>query len=285
MLSVKSLPFFQLQPHSLRSVFLSTSRSRIILSDKTTQRSPLTTVSVFRDVHFVSRSCSSSTMSSSDQVVEHLVLFAVNRDAAPSKAEELMSGLRSLVSLDSVSHLTAGPIFKNRSSSFGNFTHLLHSRYRTKSDLNSYTSDPAHIKVVKECGLPICDDIMAVDWVADLAGSAVVPRPGSAMRFTLLKPKEGIRAEEKAEIIRVVGGIKESFPELIKHVSFGENFSPARAKGFELGFISIFPGVKELEALDAEGEKVEVQKDKVRHLLESVLVVDYVMPFLSSSNI
>ncbi|KAG9451125.1 hypothetical protein H6P81_011090 [Aristolochia fimbriata] len=287
MLSVKSLPFLQHQPHALKSVFLSTFRSHTILSPSTTRRAlrlPLTALSLLRDVPASPRSYS-PTMSSSDQIIEHLVFFAVSPDAAPSKPDEMISGLRSLTSLDSVAHLTAGPIFKNRSSAFGKFTHMLHSRYRSKSDLGSYTGDPAHVKVVKESVLPVCDDIMAVDWVADVAGGVVVPPPGSALRVTLLKPKEGIAAEEKAELMRVVGGIKESFPELVDYVSFGENFSPARAKGFELGFIAVFPGVKELEALDAMGEMVELQKEKVRHLLESVFVVDYAIPQQSSSSL
>jgi Stress responsive A/B Barrel Domain len=53
-----------------------------------------------------------------------------------------------------------------------------------------YANDPAHVKVVKECVLPICDDIMAVDWVAE----GLVPgpvAPGSAIRLTLAKLKEG----------------------------------------------------------------------------------------------
>ncbi|XP_008797470.2 stress-response A/B barrel domain-containing protein UP3 [Phoenix dactylifera] len=207
--------------------------------------------------------------------VEHVVLFKVRDSTDPSKIDAMISNLRSLVSLDIVSHLAAGPILRNRSAaaSAAGFTHLLHSRYRSKPDLAAYSAHPAHQAVVKEHVLPICDNIMAVDWVADLDGPA--PPPGSAMRLTLAKPKEG---EAAAELLTAIQGAKGAAPSAWQ-VSYGENFSPARAKGYSVEFLSVFPGLEELDAMDGEGnEAVEAHKEKVRPLLESLIVVDFVVP-------
>ncbi|XXG51383.1 hypothetical protein AAC387_Pa02g5169 [Persea americana] len=218
---------------------------------------------------------------STQKTVEHVVLFKVKPDTSSSKIDSMISNLRSLVSLPPVLHLTAGPIHLNRSSSF-NFTHLLHSRYRTKEDLAAYSAHPSHLDAVKTSVLPICDDVMAVDWIADLRGP-IVPRPNSAMRLTLLKLKES-EEKEKGEILSVVGGIEKEFAE-IEQLSFGENFSPARAKGFSIASIAIFAGLKEMEGLDDKGELVEMHKAKVRDLLEDVIVVDYVIPPPPSANL
>ncbi|KAL5995361.1 hypothetical protein ACLOJK_025419 [Asimina triloba] len=215
---------------------------------------------------------SSSSVKMAAKAVEHVVLFRVKPDAEPSKVDAMISSLNSLTTLPAVLHLTAGPISRLRSQSL-DFTHLLHSRYRTKEDLAAYSAHPAHVSVVKESVLPVCDDIMAVDWEADLDGPALPPA-GAAMRVTLLKLKEGLGDGEKGEVMIALGGIKGSFPE-VEQISFGENFSPARAKGFTVGSVSIFPGKKEMEALDEKGETVEMHKEKVRGLLDSVVVVDY----------
>lgn len=215
------------------------------------------------------------TMSSSSQTIEHIVLFKVKDDTDQSKVSAMISGLNGLTSLDSVVHLSAGPLLRNLSSSF-NFTHLLHSRYKSKDDLSSYSQHPSHLSVVKESVLPICDDIMAVDWVADnLQGPLSLPL-GSALRVSFLKLKESSGEGAKCEVLEAIKGIKNSFSQ-IAQLSVGENFSPARAKGFSIASLAVFPGTSELEAVDSDQELVNSQKEKVRDNLESVIVVDYVV--------
>lgn len=222
-------------------------------------------------------------MSSTSQIVEHVVLFKVKDDTEPEKVAGMMSGLNGLTSLDQVLHLSAGPIHRNRSSAF-KFTHILHSRYSSKEDLSVYSGHPAHISVVKESVFPICDDLMAVDWVADNISGSVVPRPGSVMRLTFMKLNEGLGDEEKAKVLGAVGEIKDSLGSL-DQMTYGENFSPARAKGFSIASIAVFPGLNELEALDSNPEVVQLQKDKVRDLLDRVIVVDYVVPPSQAANL
>lgn len=205
--------------------------------------------------------------------VEHIVLFKVRDSTDPSKIEAMITNLRSLISLDIATHLTAGPVLGCRSAAAHDlgFTHLLYSRYRTKADLATYADHPSHLSVVKANVIPICDDIMAVDWVADVDVDAA-PLPGSLVRLTLAKPREGIAS---VEIIRAIDDVRASVPDSVK-VSYGENFSPARAKGYEVGFISVFPGVDEVDAIEGNEEVVK-QKEKLKPLLESVIVVDYLV--------
>ncbi|KAB1209432.1 hypothetical protein CJ030_MR6G027701 [Morella rubra] len=224
-------------------------------------------------------------MASSQTVIEHVVLFKVKEDTDPSKVNAMLSGLNGLTSLDQVLHLTAGPVFRNRSSSLS-FTHALHSRYRTKDDLAAYAAHPSHVGVVKDSVLPIVDDIMAVDWVAEVGDSddLLSPPAGSAMRLTFLKPKENLADEVKHVILGVIKGIKGNFSQ-IKQITCGENFSPARAKGYSLASLAIFPGVSEIEAVDSNEELVKTQKEKVKDFLESVVVIDYLVPPPQSASL
>lgn len=117
---------------------------------------------------------------------------------------------------------------------------------------------------------------MAVDWVADDFSGSPVVSPGSALRLTILKLKEGMAESAKGEVLGVLKEVKDKFPS-IEQLTVGENFSPARAKGFSICSIAGFKGLKELEALDSESELVNEQKDKAREFLDGVLVLDYLV--------
>lgn len=125
---------------------------------------------------------------------------------------------------------------------------------------------------------------MAVDWVTeDVSGSVSIP-PGSALRLSFMKLKENLGENDKNEILGVIGGIKEKFPS-IEQLSYGENFSPARAKGFSIASLAVFKGMNELEGLDSETEAANEQKDKVRDKLDGLVVLDYVVPSLQPASL
>ncbi|KAK7265419.1 hypothetical protein RJT34_33039 [Clitoria ternatea] len=210
---------------------------------------------------------------SSSQTVEHIVLFKVKENTEESKVNAMVNGLNSLVSLDQVQHLSVGPLLRNRSSSL-TFTHMLHSRYNSKQDLEAYSAHPSHVTVVKGNVLPIIDDIMAVDWIADDLSAHLVPPQGSAIRVSFLKLKDDAPRDQ---VLGVVRELPQSFKQ-ITQLSCGENFSPARAKGFSIASLAVFPGPSELEAVDSNEELLNYQKDKVRDHIESVVCVDYVVP-------
>lgn len=159
---------------------------------------------------------------------------------------------------------------------------MLHSRYRSKTDLQNYAVHPEHVRVVTENIRPIIDDIMAVDWLSTEA--SIVPKPGSAMRVSFLKLKENLGENEKARVLEVIGEIKDQFP-AIQELSVGENFSHDRAKGYTIASVAVLPGSGDLEAFDSNEEIVKLQKEKVKDLIESVVVVDYVIPPPQAANL
>ncbi|PIA43159.1 hypothetical protein AQUCO_02000531v1 [Aquilegia coerulea] len=216
------------------------------------------------------------------QTIEHIVLFKVKDNTSSSKIDSMVNGLNSLISIDNVLHLSAGPIYKTRSTSSSfSFTHMVHGRYKSKDDLDNYLGHPAHLSLVNETIDPICDDVMLVDWVADLDEPLIVPSSGAVMKVSLLKLKEGLEESEKAEVLKVIGGVKEHFG-FIDQFTFGENFAPVKTNGFSIASLAIVPGLSELEALDSNEEVVKEQKEKVKDFLESVIVVDYAVPATES---
>ncbi|KAM7258730.1 hypothetical protein ACFE04_014471 [Oxalis oulophora] len=203
------------------------------------------------------------------QTIEHIVLFKTKPN---SNTTQMLTSLNGLISLDQVTHIAAAPLIRTGSD----FTHMLHSRYTSKEDLAAYSSHPSHVSVVKDSVLPNCDDIMAVDWVGDVPPKGIVP--GSAIRVTFLKLKEGLGEEVKDKVLEVIRSIKDCFGGKISELSYGENFSPARAKGFSIAALAVFPGASEMEAVDANGEVTNLLKEKVRDYLDGVIVCDYVVP-------
>lgn len=137
--------------------------------------------------------------------------------------------------------------------------------------------------VVKSSVLPICEDVMAVDWVAQIPETGSGLKPGYAMRVKFIKLKEGLGETEKGEVLEVVGGLDEKING-IEQLSFGENFSPARAKGFSIASIGVFPGLSELDAADQNVE-IAKEKDKVRDYIDSLVIVDYVVPSAQSASL
>lgn len=215
----------------------------------------------------------SSSTSVPAQIIEHIVLFKVNPAADPAAVNAMITNINGLKSLDPVLHISAGPVSRSRSSSL-TFTHLLHSRYRSKADLSSYSDHPTHLSVVANHVKPVVDDVMAVDWIAEDFSGSVTPPPGSALRLTVLKLKEDAGEGGKNEVLKVLRGIKEKFPS-IEQLTVGENFSPGRNKGFSICSIGVFKGTEELEGLDSESERANEEKDKVREFLDDVLVLDF----------
>ncbi|CAM8890219.1 unnamed protein product [Rhodiola kirilowii] len=203
--------------------------------------------------------------------IEHLVLFKVKTDTPSQNLSAMIDGLNGLTSqVNQLLHLTAGPIHRNRYTT--QFTHLLHSRYKSKEDLAAYSAHPAHVSVVKDNVLPICDEIMAVDWIADDLGPI---SPGSAMRITLLKLKDD---SDKEEVLKIVRGVSGAFDKVVQN-SFGENFSPARAKGFTVASLAVYGGIEDLEeANNSKKEVLESYKENVRPFIDGVVDVEYVIP-------
>ncbi|KAK1678901.1 hypothetical protein QYE76_039749 [Lolium multiflorum] len=210
--------------------------------------------------------------------IEHFVLIKVRPEALTSGAAAAMvSSLQALSALvPGLAYIHAGPVLRLRSPAAEALgpTHLLHSRYAAKPDLAAYAAHPAHVAAVQAHVAPNALDATAVDWVnaADLPSPVA---PGAAVRLTLAKVKDGVEVarlvEEVREATRAAAGEGEG-----ARVSFGENFSPARAKGFQFGMVAVFGSVEELDAVEGDA-KVEEAKAALRPLLDDVMVLDFVV--------
>ncbi|KAK3127663.1 hypothetical protein QOZ80_7AG0576600 [Eleusine coracana subsp. coracana] len=226
------------------------------------------------------RVAAAAAMSSSAAVatpIEHIVLIKVRPESAASGAATAMvSALQALATqVPGLAYIHAGPVLRLRSPAAEALgpTHLLHSRYAAKPDLAAYATHPAHVAAVQGHVLPNALDTTAVDWV-NVAPSASPVAPGNAVRLTLAKAKEGV---EPAQVVEAVAAATKSAAEARgTKVSFGENFSPARAKGYQFGMVAVFDSVEELDAVEGDG-KVEEAKAAVRPLLDEVLVLDFVV--------
>ncbi|XP_047082055.1 stress-response A/B barrel domain-containing protein UP3-like [Lolium rigidum] len=222
---------------------------------------------------------SSTTSPAIAAPIEHFVLIKVRPEAAASGAAAAMvSSLQALSALvPGLAYIHAGPVLRLRSPAAEALgpTHLLHSRYAAKPDLAAYAAHPAHVAAVQAHVAPNALDATAVDWVnaADLPSPVA---PGAAVRLTLAKVRDGVEVarlvEEVREATRAAAGVGEG----AARVSFGENFSPARAKGFQFGMVAVFGSVEELDAVEGDA-KVEQAKAALRPLLDEVMVLDFVV--------
>uniref|UniRef100_A0A0D3GTE2 RING-type E3 ubiquitin transferase n=1 Tax=Oryza barthii TaxID=65489 RepID=A0A0D3GTE2_9ORYZ len=224
-----------------------------------------------------SRAAAAPAAMSSAIAAPHIVLIKVRPEAAASGAAAAMvSSLQALSSVvPGLSYIHVGPVLRLRSPAAEALgpTHVLHSRYATKPDLAVYAAHPAHVAAVQGHVLPNALDTTAVDWVnAALAPSPVTP--GSAVRLTLAKVKEGVEVPQLVE--KVAAATAAAGEAKGARVSFGENFSPARAKGYQFGMVAVFDSVEELDAVEGDG-KVQEAKAAVRPLLDEVLVLDFVV--------
>ncbi|KAG6557077.1 hypothetical protein Mapa_001003 [Marchantia paleacea] len=202
-------------------------------------------------------------------IVEHVVLFKIKDDVPAEKTEEIYKALGGLKNLDCVQDLSAGKALQILG---GDYTHVLHSRHLTKDDLKAYATHSEHLAIVKNL-LPMVDDILALDWVADPVGLPVDGGHGAA-RIALIKLADAITESESSEVFDLLYGLRDKFP-FIRQVSAGLNFSPGRCKGLNVGFLALFNNMEELEQLNGNRELHSVlQKSKVAPSLDRFIVVD-----------
>ncbi|MCO5579776.1 hypothetical protein L7F22_033638 [Adiantum nelumboides] len=203
------------------------------------------------------------------RVVEHIVLLKVKDGVTAQQQDFMVSGLRSLSSIQTVIELNAGKAVQVWGE---NFTHALHCRFISKEGLASYANDPFHLDVISKCIAPFVEDRLALDWEADLEEPTLQSKSYGAVRIAALKPKKD--ALELSDIMDMLRDYRSRFPS-IKQVSVGKNFSPARAKGYEWAFLAIFPRPEELAELTKSEEHVSLQYEKVLPAMEKIAVLDY----------
>ncbi|KAL8237781.1 hypothetical protein R6Q59_018862 [Mikania micrantha] len=199
-------------------------------------------------------------MSAHHQIIEHIVLLHVKPDVDPTKVAAMIDKSNGLARL--TAYLSVGKLV----GCSHNFTHMLHSRYRSKDDLQAYYKNPEHLHVVAEYIQPVVDDVLIVDWVSS-EGFSKSPKPRSAMRVRLLKLKKDL--VEHGLVERIVSEFKSC-----EDVSVGENFSHDLAQGYSIGMIHVFP---DLEAVASDSDHKKLHESKVTDFIEKEIVVDYVV--------
>uniref|UniRef100_A0A0D6QRR0 Stress-response A/B barrel domain-containing protein n=1 Tax=Araucaria cunninghamii TaxID=56994 RepID=A0A0D6QRR0_ARACU len=208
-------------------------------------------------------------MAGESKVIEHIVLFKVKDGAPQEQIDAWLAALNELRSLECVLYLRAGAASAVGAAS-GNYTHALYGRYSSRAALAQYSAHPRHVAAVQEHGTPIVDDLLALDWEAP-------DQPGfefcDALRIALLKPCSGLGEADSSEVVEILSGYGKIFPS-IAGVSFGENISPGRAKGFRWGFLCVFRAVKDLEDLNNNEHHVRLHKEKVMPRMEESVMLD-----------
>ncbi|MCO5614585.1 hypothetical protein L7F22_068868 [Adiantum nelumboides] len=204
------------------------------------------------------------------RVIEHIVLLKVKDDVSAELQDAMVSGLRGLKCLPTVIELSVGKIVQ---PAFEAFTHALHCRYLSKEDLTAYANDPYHLDVVNKYIVPIVEDRLALDWEADVEDPVLQSASYGAVRIVTMKPKPSLDSEHLSSVIDGLRGIKKLVP-VIKQVSVGKNFSPARAKDYEWAYLAVLPTPDVLSALNVNKE-LERLHAQVASAMEKVNVADY----------
>ncbi|KAI3979304.1 hypothetical protein MKX01_020512 [Papaver californicum] len=115
------------------------------------------------------------------------------------------------------------------------------------------------------------NNIIILDQVSNLENGSffLVVKLISTMKIIFLKLKKGLGETEKGVVLDTIGGIK---------IGIGKD-----SKWFIIESIVVCRGVDEL---DLNQEVAEKEKEKVRDLLDDVIVLDYIFPnSLSSVNL
>uniref|UniRef100_A0A803QT04 Stress-response A/B barrel domain-containing protein n=1 Tax=Cannabis sativa TaxID=3483 RepID=A0A803QT04_CANSA len=212
---------------------------------------------------------------SSSQNIEHVILFKLKIDAETSEVNTMVNKIKGLQGMDEVLYLTAAPLRSSSNSTSLAFTHVSHSRFRSTSELSAYSVHPLHLSIKKETN-HLVEDMLAVDWFTDaFGGDRVTVPPGSAVRVTFWKLKEGLGDETiRSEISEGMREIKENLGEEVSEFTYGANFSD-RGKGFSMAILAVFRSESELEAGD-DAKKYEKFNEYLD--LEATLVIEFVVP-------
>ncbi|KAL5729810.1 hypothetical protein ACHQM5_002708 [Ranunculus cassubicifolius] len=210
------------------------------------------------------------------QTIEHIFLFRCKENTDQATINYLIQELDNLRVIPGVLSLTTGPVNRLYSSSspsldFGIF---FHSRFETKEALDAYMHHPQHLKLNHDLTDPLLGDYMLIDWVYYHKGE-LAPPPGSAMRVTFLKLKQGLNLvqKEKSEVFKVIGN---NLGRSVEQYTYGENFAIA-AKGFSISSFAVFLDEEEMKRAGSCGELAKQLENELNHLVESVLVIDYVV--------
>ncbi|KAL5718950.1 hypothetical protein ACHQM5_011800 [Ranunculus cassubicifolius] len=219
-----------------------------------------------------------SQVEETKQTIEHIFLFKVKENTDQATIDYLFQELDNLRAIPGVHSLTTGPVNQTYSSSSPSLTFgvFFHSRFGTKEALNAYMNHPQHLKLNHDLTDPLLGDYMLIDWAFHhKEGILPTPQPGSAMRVTFLKLKEGVKLveSEKMEAFKVVG---DELGRSVDQYTYGENFATS-AKGFSVASLAVFLDVADLEKVGPCEKFAKRLNGKLNYWVEDILVLDYMV--------
>eukprot|EP00897_Mesotaenium_endlicherianum_P005383 jgi/Mesen1/4873/ME000244S04050 len=222
------------------------------------------------------------------KVIEHLVLFKMKEDFEQSQEKDMLDNLYSLqYHYRNILAVSVGRIFSKRSNGF---THALFVRFPSQEALAQYTIHPSHTSVVEQYIKPYLEDILAVDFEADVEEDIeAIFRRGEDFEqgvehLVLVKVKEGVSPEASQDMITALAELPDKLGSTIVQITAGPNFSP-RSKGFTHGLVVRLPSEKDLEAYNKHPSHREVLRKHVLPNSESILAVDFHVEAISEANV
>eukprot|EP00568_Trieres_chinensis_P002751 CAMPEP_0183309184 /NCGR_PEP_ID=MMETSP0160_2-20130417/24299_1 /TAXON_ID=2839 ORGANISM="Odontella Sinensis, Strain Grunow 1884" /NCGR_SAMPLE_ID=MMETSP0160_2 /ASSEMBLY_ACC=CAM_ASM_000250 /LENGTH=114 /DNA_ID=CAMNT_0025473165 /DNA_START=36 /DNA_END=380 /DNA_ORIENTATION=+ len=105
-------------------------------------------------------------MTDTASVVEHVVLLKLKEGTSSSDIDRLNDCTESLCSIPGVLSASIGKIFVEdwMDDRTQGYQYALKVVLRSKEALRTYQDHPDHVKVKKECLIPILAGALAVDW-------------------------------------------------------------------------------------------------------------------------
>ncbi|CAI5930790.1 unnamed protein product [Closterium sp. NIES-64] len=218
----------------------------------------------------------------------------VKPNTPPSAVAAMVNGLRALSSAPGVLFLAVGsalpiPPALAAYTPQSPWTHALLGRYESRDALQAYAGSEEHVKVVEGCIKPIISDILAVDWETDVpadaaasasasaAADAGVSRlPFSVIHSVVMELGPSATANPTA-IPTMVSSLKSHVGEIpgLHEVSIGENFAPARAKGFTWGYAGYHADEAALRVYAGDERHQQVMAEAVLPLVARYNWVDF----------
>ena len=95
-------------------------------------------------------------------MIEHLVLFKVKSEIDAARINRMLDELSGLTTkIQGIVELSCGENTSDRSQGF---THGLRVVFQSRADLEAYLPHEEHKRVVSESVLPICEELLVVDY-------------------------------------------------------------------------------------------------------------------------
>ncbi|CAI5533823.1 unnamed protein product [Closterium sp. Naga37s-1] len=220
--------------------------------------------------------------------------FTVKPNTPPSAVAAMVNGLRALSSAPGVLFLAVGsalpiPPALAAYTPQSPWTHALLGRYESRDALQAYAGSEEHVKVVEGCIKPIISDILAVDWETDVPADAAASAsasaaadagasrlPFSVIHSVVMELGPSATANPTA-IPTMVSSLKSHVGEIpgLHEVSIGENFAPARAKGFTWGYAGYHADEAALRVYAGDERHQQVMAEAVLPLVARYNWVDF----------